>query len=246
VARSAACRRRLTASPTLELRGSYDNIAPLSRQRAAQPAVGCPLSRPAGRYQGDRDDLAVAVLGKYAGYAIEKGKLSLFVKYKIENKQLTAENRVFLDQLTFGEAVDSPDATKLPVTLAVALLKNQNGEIDINLPIAGSLDDPQFSIGGLVVKVIVNLLVKAVTSPFALARIGFRRRRGTVEIDFDAGRASDHAERAEAPRESGQGAGRPAGAQARNRRACRPGERPRGIEARSPGAQGAGAETRGV
>jgi hypothetical protein len=95
--------------------------------------------------------------GKYAGYAIEKGKMSLFVKYKIEKKrQLTAENRIFLDQLTFGEPVDSPEATKLPVTLAVALLKNRNGEIDINLPISGSLDDPEFSIGGLVVQVIVN------------------------------------------------------------------------------------------
>jgi hypothetical protein len=132
--------------------------------------------------------------GKYAGYAIEKGKMSLFVKYKIENDQLTAENRVFLDQLVFGNPVDSPDATKLPVTLALALLKNRNGEIDINLPISGSLNDPEFSMGGLVVKVIVNLLVKAVTSPFALLGSVFGGGEELSNVDFEAGRARDHAE----------------------------------------------------
>ncbi|MBS1163708.1 MAG: ATPase involved in pili bisis [Burkholderiaceae bacterium] len=90
------------------------------------------------------------------------------VKYFIENRKLSAENRVVLDQLTFGEKVESPTATKLPVLLAVALLKDRNGVIDIDLPISGSIDDPQFSVGGLIVRVIVNLLVKVVTSPFAL------------------------------------------------------------------------------
>jgi len=129
--------------------------------------------------------------GKYAGYAIEKGKLSLFVKYKIENDQLTAENRVFLDQLTFGDPVESPDATKLPVKLAIALLQNRNGEIDINLPISGSLNDPQFSVGGLVVKVIVNLFVKAVTAPFALIGSMFGGDSEQLSnVEFDFGRAA--------------------------------------------------------
>jgi hypothetical protein len=90
------------------------------------------------------------------------------VKYFIENRKLSAENRVVLDQLTFGEKVDSPTATKLPVLLAVALLKDRNGVIDIDLPISGTIDDPQFSVGGLIIRVIVNLIVKVVTSPFAL------------------------------------------------------------------------------
>jgi uncharacterized protein involved in outer membrane biogenesis len=105
---------------------------------------------------------------KYAGYGIQKGKLGFEVKYNIADKKLSAENHLTLNQLTLGDKVDNPTATKLPVTLALALLKDRNGNIDINLPISGSLDDPQFSIGGLIVKVIVNLLVKAVTSPFAL------------------------------------------------------------------------------
>ena len=74
-----------------------------------------------------------------------------------------------LDQLTFGEHVDSPTATKLPMLLAVALLKDRNGVIDLDLPISGSLDDPKFSIGGLIiVQIIVNLITKIVTAPFAL------------------------------------------------------------------------------
>ncbi|HEY4316938.1 MAG TPA: DUF748 domain-containing protein [Herbaspirillum sp.] len=105
---------------------------------------------------------------KYAGYPIIKGKLSMDIAYKIENQQLVAQNDLRIDQLTFGDRVDSPDATKLPVMLAVALLKDRNGQINLNLPISGSLSDPQFSVGGIIVRVIVNLIVKAVTSPFAL------------------------------------------------------------------------------
>ena len=73
-----------------------------------------------------------------------------------------------LDQLTFGERVESPEATKLPVLLAVALLKDANGVIDLELPISGTLDDPQFSVFGLIVRVIVNLIGKAATAPFAI------------------------------------------------------------------------------
>jgi hypothetical protein len=91
------------------------------------------------------------------------------VAYRIDpDGKLQARNQIILNQLTFGDKIDSPDATKLPVLLAVALLKDRNGVIDLDLPISGSINDPQFSIGGLIVKVIVNLLVKAITAPFAL------------------------------------------------------------------------------
>jgi outer membrane protein OmpA-like peptidoglycan-associated protein len=106
--------------------------------------------------------------GKYVGYRIERGKLSFDVAYQLADRQLHAENRLVLDQLTFGEKVDSPSATSLPVQLAIALLKDRDGVIDINLPIGGSLDDPAFSVGGIIVKVLVNLITKAVTAPFAL------------------------------------------------------------------------------
>jgi uncharacterized protein involved in outer membrane biogenesis len=105
---------------------------------------------------------------KYAGYGIQKGKLSLEVHYRIDNRKLAATNKLVLDQLTFGERVESPTATKLPVLLAVALLKDRNGVIHLDLPIEGTLDDPKFSVWGVIVQIIVNLVTKAATAPFAL------------------------------------------------------------------------------
>jgi hypothetical protein len=128
--------------------------------------------------------------GKYAGYAIEKGKLSFKVDYKIENRKLKAENRLILDQLTFGEKVESPTATKLPVLLAVALLKDRNGVIDLNLPIGGSLDDPHFSVGSVILQVLVNLIAKAATSPFALLGAAFGGGEELSYVEFQPGLAT--------------------------------------------------------
>ncbi len=125
--------------------------------------------------------------GKYAGYAIEKGKLFVDLKYHVENRKLDAQNRILLDQFTFGEKVDSPTATKLPVKLAVALLKNRKGEIDLNFPISGSIDDPKFSIFGIIFKIILNLLVKAATSPFALIGAAFGGGEKLDYMEFDYG-----------------------------------------------------------
>ena len=174
----------------LSLRGSYDDVAPLSLTAKINPLSAKPYLDLQAEVKGIELTSFSTYSGKYAGYAIDKGKLSVFVKYKIENDQLNAENRVFLDQLTFGEPVESPDATKLPVKLAIALLQNSKGEIDVNLPISGSLNDPQFSVGGLVVKVIVNLLVKAVTAPFALIGSMFGGGEELSNVEFAPGRAS--------------------------------------------------------
>ena len=126
---------------------------------------------------------------KYAGYGIEKGKLTFDVHYRIEARKLAAENRLVLDQLTFNrERVDSPTATKLPVLLAVALLKDSRGVIDVRLPISGSLDDPQFSMWGLVLQVIGNLIGKAATAPFTLLTAAFGGHGEELSvIPFDAG-----------------------------------------------------------
>jgi len=126
--------------------------------------------------------------GRYVGYVIEKGKLSVDVHYHVDKGALKAENQVFLDQLTFGRKVDSPDAMDIPVNLVVALLANSRGEIDINLPIEGSLDDPQFSLGGIIVKVIMNLLVKAATSPFTLLASLFGGGEELSYLSFEPGR----------------------------------------------------------
>jgi uncharacterized protein involved in outer membrane biogenesis len=130
-----------------------------------------------------------AYSAKYAGYGIEKGQLTFDVHYRVENRKLAAENRLVLDQLTFGPRVESPTATKLPVLLAVALLKNSRGVIDIRLPISGSLDDPKFSVGGLIIQVIVNLITKAVTAPFTLLSAAFGGGEELSTLVFTPGSA---------------------------------------------------------
>lgn len=151
----------------MDVKAVYDT-APVSIVAKLNPLAAMPYLDLDAKVEGIEMSTMSPYSGKYAGYNIEKGKLSVFVKYNLENNQLKADNRVYLDQLTFGEKVESPTATSLPVNLAISLLKDSRGVIDINLPISGSLDDPQFSIGGIIVKVIINLFVKAVTSPFAL------------------------------------------------------------------------------
>ena len=127
---------------------------------------------------------------KYAGYGIEKGKLSMRLKYFVEQGKLSAENGIYLDQLTFGEKIESPTATKLPVLLAVSLLKDRNGIIDVKLPISGSLNDPKFSVGRIILQVILNLITKAVTSPFALLGAAFGGGEELASVDFAPGRAA--------------------------------------------------------
>jgi uncharacterized protein involved in outer membrane biogenesis len=132
---------------------------------------------------------------KYAGYGIQKGKLSLEVHYKVDDRKLAASNKLKLDQLTFGERVDSPTATKLPVLLAVSLLKDRNGVINLDLPIQGTLDDPRFSVWGVLVQIFVNLITKAVTAPFALlGAIAGGGGEQLAYVEFAPGRAELTAE----------------------------------------------------
>ena len=111
--------------------------------------------------------------GKFAGYRIARGKLNLDLDYTLVGKKLSSKNVVTLDQFTFGEKVNSPDATHLPVRLAIAILKDRDGKIVLDVPIEGSTDDPKFRIGKVVVRVIENILVKVATSPFSLLGAAF-------------------------------------------------------------------------
>jgi hypothetical protein len=110
---------------------------------------------------------------KFAGFRLAEGKLDLDLAYQLVGRKLHSKNVITLDQFTFGEKVASPDATHLPVRLAVAILKDRNGKIILDVPIDGSLDDPKFRIGKVVVRVIVNILEKVATSPFSLLGAAF-------------------------------------------------------------------------
>ncbi|TFH08866.1 MAG: DUF748 domain-containing protein, partial [Nitrosomonadales bacterium] len=152
----------------VDIHGAVDKSAPLEVKGKLDPFGSELFLNIAAKATGIDLPTFSPYSGKYVGYVIEKGKLSVDIHYHIEKGELKAENNIFLDQFTLGEKIESQDALDLPITLAIALLKNQRGEIDINLPISGSLNDPEFSMGGVIINVIVNFLTKAVTSPFAL------------------------------------------------------------------------------
>lgn len=153
----------------LELLGRVEGTASLDLRGRINP-----LAQPlALDVTGKVRDLELPPLSpysaKYAGYGIERGKLSVNVSYRVTpDGQLTASNQIILNQLAFGDRVEGSDAPNLPVKLAVALLADRNGVIDINLPISGSMNDPRFSIGPVIVRAVFNLIGKAITAPFAL------------------------------------------------------------------------------
>jgi uncharacterized protein involved in outer membrane biogenesis len=124
--------------------------------------------------------------GKFVGREIKSGKLDLDLKYNIEKSNLDAENNIVISKLELGEKVESPDAISLPLDIAIALLRDSNGVIDINLPISGNVDDPQFSIGSIVWKAFVNLMTKAITAPFSLLGALFNFSEDEIKtVKFD-------------------------------------------------------------
>jgi hypothetical protein len=125
--------------------------------------------------------------GKYTGYTIEKGKLTLDLRYHVAEEELSATNSFFISQFDFGERVESPHATKLPVRLAIALMKDRNGDIELDLPLSGSLEDPEFNVGRLVVRMLVSFLKKVATSPFALLGAMFGGGEELAYVEFEPG-----------------------------------------------------------
>lgn len=129
--------------------------------------------------------------GKFAGRKIDSGKLTVDLEYKLKNRQLVGENKVVIDKIRLGERVDSRDAMSLPLDLAIAILEDSNGVIDIDLPIKGSLDDPQFSYGKIIWKAVVNVLQKVVTAPFrAIGKLLGISADKLEAVSFDPGSAT--------------------------------------------------------
>jgi hypothetical protein len=125
----------------------------------------------------------------YAGRPLEKGKLSLALHYQINQKALNASNHIFIDQLTLGPKNNSTNATSLPVKLAIALLKDRNGRITLDVPVQGRVDDPKFKLGPIIWGVVENLIIKAATSPFSLLGAMFGGGEELSFVAFDPGQA---------------------------------------------------------
>lgn len=129
--------------------------------------------------------------GEFAGRKIKSGKMSVNLVYNINAHQLDGKNKFVINKLVLGDKIKSPNAADLPLDLAIAILEDNNGVIDLNLPVSGSLDDPQFSIGGLVWKTFANIMTKVVTAPFkVLGNLLGGGDKDLASVSFDAGKAS--------------------------------------------------------
>jgi hypothetical protein len=177
----------------VELRGKYNNAMPAEITGKINPLRKDLLVDMKASFKGMDLSTASPYSGKFIGYNIQKGQLSFDLKYLIVNRKLESDNKIFIDQLTLGNKVESLQATKLPVGLAIALLKDRKGEINLDVPVTGSLDDPQFSIFRLVIQVLGNLITKAVTAPFALlgSLVGGGEELGYLEFDYGRSTVSE-------------------------------------------------------
>jgi uncharacterized protein involved in outer membrane biogenesis len=128
--------------------------------------------------------------GKFAGYNISKGKLSTEMKYLVEERRLDARHRIVVDNLEFGDKTDSKDAAPIPIKLGVALLKDRRGVIELDLPVKGTLDDPEFRLAPLIWKGIVGLLTTIVTAPFKALGALFGGEEDLAYVEFQPGSAA--------------------------------------------------------
>ncbi len=147
------------------LKGNAYDLAPVDVSGKISPFLGD--YHVSINFKGLPMPLVSPYMVQFAGYKVEKGKMSLKLDYKIANKQLTASNNLLIDQFELGEKVDNPNAVSLPLKLAVALLKDSSGRIKFDVPITGSLENPQFSLGAIIADALVNAIGKVVTSPFS-------------------------------------------------------------------------------
>jgi hypothetical protein len=128
--------------------------------------------------------------GRYAGFAIAKGKLTTELDYRIRERELVAGHRIVLDQLEWGEETDSQEKVSLPIRLATSLLKDRDGVIDLDLPVTGTLDDPTFRVGPVVWQIVRNLVVKIVTAPFSFLGSLFEGAEEAQFVVFAPGEAA--------------------------------------------------------
>ena len=103
---------------------------------------------------------------QFAGHKIKEGKLFLDLEYKIKDSQLLGKNNLMIKKIELGEEIEDENITKLPLGFAIALLEDGDGIIDIDMPVEGNMDEPDFKYGALLLKTFANLIVKVVASPF--------------------------------------------------------------------------------
>jgi hypothetical protein len=178
------------ARAQLNLDGNVDRYAPVTIKGELNPFAATGYTDISLSFHNIELTTFNPYSDKFAGYAIDEGKLSTDLHYHVENRKLEASHHVVIDQLKWGAATESKQAVSLPVRLATALLKDRNGVITLDLPVSGSIDDPTFKIGPIVWKLFVGLVTKIVTAPFAALGALFGGGEQLAYVDFPAGSAT--------------------------------------------------------
>ncbi|TWU67846.1 hypothetical protein AYI74_13025 [Shewanella algae] len=153
---------------SVDIKGKIDKYAPVTLRGEVNPLLEKPYLDLDLVFKSVELTSVNPYSGTYAGYYIDKGQLSLALNYQLEDNQLKGDNHLVIDQLKLGKPSDSDLATSLPITLAIALLQDRHGVIDLGLQVSGDLDSPSFSFGSIVMTAITNVITKAVTAPFSL------------------------------------------------------------------------------
>ena len=185
------------AQTKVDMRGSVDGYAPVSLSGNAKPLGEPPALDLKLTFTGVDLALLTPYSANYAGYAIDRGLMNLNLEYVLQDAKLQGENNLRIEQMKLGKKIDSENAVDLPLELALALLTDSNGVIQMDVPVSGDVDDPQFSVGSIIAGAFINLITKAVTAPFKLLanlvgsdddlqRINFAI--GSAELD-EAGKA---------------------------------------------------------
>jgi len=173
---------------TVALKGNAYDLSPVDVKGEISPYLGDYNIEI--NFDGLPMPLVSPYMVQFAGYKVEKGKMTLGLKYNVVNNKLTASNSIFIDQFELGEKVENPNAVSLPLELAVALLKDSSGKIKIDVPITGSLDDPKFSVGAIAADALMNVISKVVTSPFRALGSLIGNEEDLSTISFTAGNSS--------------------------------------------------------
>lgn len=156
------------AQTQVDMAGSVDGYAPVTLKGTAAPLDEPPAIDLALNFTGVDLALLTPYSANYAGYAIERGLLTLKLQYAMKDSRLDGNNDVVIDQLKLGEKIDSEQAVDLPLELALALLTDSNGVISMEVPVSGNVDDPEFDISSVIAGAFMNVITKIVTAPFTL------------------------------------------------------------------------------
>ncbi|MGI2180645.1 DUF748 domain-containing protein [Shewanella oncorhynchi] len=175
---------------SVDIKGKIDKYAPVTLKGDINPLLDMPYLDLDLVFKSVELTSVNPYSGTYAGYYIDKGQLSLSLNYQLDKNKLKGSNHLVIDQLKLGKPSDSDLATSLPITLAIALLQDRNGVIDLGMEVSGDLDSPSFSVGSIIMTAITNVITKAVTAPFTFLAGLIGSDETLDKISFTAGKFS--------------------------------------------------------